>query len=169
MDIFTVFTKQIYSTSARSYWQAQAEFRMPPSQLKQLKASLHNSGLLGQQKSKKQRKNNSTDASKRLQRNAALEDIREKFNPFEAKGPARKEKFDIASSRLVKKTIERPGVTRGLGEERRRATLLKEMQSRNKVGGMLDRRFGEDDPNMTPEQKAAERFAQQALRSSQPG
>lgn len=139
---------------------------MPPSQLKQLKASLRDSGILGPQKSKKQKKANNKDASKRLQRNAALEGIRERFNPFEAKAPARKDKFDIASNKPTKKIVERPGVTRGLGEERRRETLLKEIQSRNKVGGMLDRRFGEDDPNMTPEQKAAERFAQQALRTN---
>lgn len=139
---------------------------MPPSQLKQLKASLRDSGVLGPQKSKKQRKTTNKDAQKRGQRNAALEGIRERFNPFEAKAPGRREKFEIASNKPTKKTIERPGVTRGLGEERRRETLLKEMQSRNKVGGLLDRRFGEDDPNMTPEQKAAERFAQQALRAN---
>ncbi|KAK5941342.1 nucleolar complex protein 14 [Knufia obscura] len=139
---------------------------MPPSQLKQLKSSLRDNGILGPQKSKKQKKASNKDAQKRHQRNAALEGIRERFNPFEAKAPARREKFDIASNKPTKKTIERPGVTRGLGEERRRETLLKEMQSRKKVGGMLDRRFGEDDPNMTPEQKAAERFAQQALRTN---
>ncbi len=33
------------------------------------------------------------------------------------------------------------------------------MQRRNKVGGILDRRLGEGDPNMTPEERALERFA----------
>ncbi|KAK5071112.1 nucleolar complex protein 14 [Lithohypha guttulata] len=139
---------------------------MAPSQLKQLKASLREGGILGPQKSKKQLKSNNKDAAVRLRRNAALEGIRERFNPFEVKAPSRTPKFDISSNKPVKRTIERPGVTRGLGEERRRETLLKEMQSRNKVGGMRDRRFGEDDPTMTPEQKAAERFARQALRGS---
>ncbi|KIV90231.1 hypothetical protein PV10_07560 [Exophiala mesophila] len=134
---------------------------MAPSQLKQLKASLREHGVLGPQKSKKQKKATGKDAQKRLQRNAALETIREHFNPFEVKAPARKDKFEVTSGRPTKSKIGRPGVTRGLGEERRKETLLKEMQSRNKVGGMLDRRFGEDDPNMTPEQKAAERFARQ--------
>jgi len=132
---------------------------MPPSQLKQLKASLREHGILGPQKSKKQKKANSKDAQKRLQRHAALEGIRERFNPFEIKGPARQDKFEVASNRPANTSIARPGVTRGLGEERRRDTLLKEIQSRNKVGGLLDRRFGENDPTMTPEQKAAERFA----------
>lgn len=134
---------------------------MAPSQLKQLKQSLRDHGVLGPQKSKKQRKSTAKDALKRLQRNTALEGIRERFNPFEVRAPARKEKYEVASAKASKPSIGRPGVTRGLGEERRRDTLLKEIQSRNKVGGMLDRRFGEDDPNMTPEQKAAERFARQ--------
>lgn len=141
-------------------------FSMAPSQLKQLKQSLRDNGVLGPQKSKKQRKSTAKDAQKRLQRNAALEGIRDRFNPFEVKAPARKEKYQVASARVSKSSVDRPGVTRGLGEERRRDTLLKEIQSRNKVGGMVDRRFGEDDPNMTPEQKAAERFARQNERKS---
>ena len=134
---------------------------MGPSQLKQLKASLRENGVLGPQKSKKQKKAVGKDALLRAQRNAALNGIRERFNPFEVKAPARKEKYDFVNERSAKPAIGRPGVTRGLGEERRRDTLLKEIQSRNKVGGMLDRRFGENDPTMTPEQKAAERFARQ--------
>ena len=138
---------------------------MAPSQLKQLKASLHDHGVLGPQKSRKVRKQTSKDAGKRLQRNAALQGIRERFNPFELRQPTRKDKFDVTSNKPVKKNaLGRPGITKGLGEERRRATLLKEIQSRGKVGGILDRRFGENDPTMTPEQRAAERFALQSER-----
>lgn len=36
------------------------------------------------------------------------------------------------------------------------------MNSRNKVGGLVDRRFGENDPTMTPEERAAERFARES-------
>jgi nucleolar protein 14 len=139
---------------------------MPPSQLKQLKASLRDHGLVGPQKSKKQKKAASKDGGKRLQRNAALEAIRERFNPFEVKAPARPVKFEVTSNKPSKSGPGRPGVTKGLGEERRRETLLKEMQSRNKVGGILDRRFGENDPTMTPEQRAAERFAKQNERKA---
>lgn len=35
------------------------------------------------------------------------------------------------------------------------------MQRRNKVGGILDRRFGENDPTMAPEDKMLERFARE--------
>src|SRR5271155_2185052 len=139
--------------------------KMAPSQLKQLKASLHDHGVLGPRKSRKIRKQTSKDADKRLQRRAALEGIRVRFNPFEVKQSARKDKFDVTSNKPVKKIgPSRPGVTKGLGEEKRRATLLKEIQSRSKVGGILDRRFGENNPEMTPEQRASERFARQSER-----
>lgn len=36
------------------------------------------------------------------------------------------------------------------------------MNERSKVGGILDRRFGENDPTMTPEERAAERFAKES-------
>lgn len=36
------------------------------------------------------------------------------------------------------------------------------MHTRNKVGGLVDRRFGENDPTMTPEERAAERFARES-------
>jgi nucleolar protein 14 len=38
------------------------------------------------------------------------------------------------------------------------------MEKRNKVGGLVDRRFGEDDPGMTPEERAAERYARESQR-----
>lgn len=98
---------------------------MPPSQLKRLKASLREQGIVGPQQSKKQKKQNSTNGAtkdKRVQRNAALQGIREQFNPFEVKAPARGNKFDITSNKTiggqVRKGVKgRPGVTKGLGEE----------------------------------------------------
>lgn len=52
-----------------------------------------------------------------------------------------------------------------LGSQRRQ-TLLKEMQRREKVGGILDRRIGENDPTMTPEEKALQRFVKEKQRGS---
>lgn len=51
-----------------------------------------------------------------------------------------------------------------LPPKQRRETLLKELNSRNRVGGIMDRRFGENDPTMTPEERAAERFARESQR-----
>lgn len=42
--------------------------------------------------------------------------------------------------------------------------LLPEMQRRNKVGGLVDRRIGEGDPGMTAEERAVQRFAQEKTR-----
>lgn len=99
---------------------------MPPSQLKSLKSSLRAEGVLGPQKSKKQKKRqhaNGSNPDEKAQRAAALQRIREAFNPFEVKVPARgRDKFDVTSSKRVNGGLERgtkgrPGVTKGLGEE----------------------------------------------------
>ncbi|KAL8900236.1 MAG: hypothetical protein Q9207_005788 [Kuettlingeria erythrocarpa] len=147
---------------------------MAPSQLKRLKTSLREQGVTGPQQSKKQKKQSSKNGAfraSRTQRNVALAGIREQFNPFEARTPARPSKHDVISSRgAVGKganvSVARPGVTKGFGEEQRRQTLLKEMQRRKKVGGILDRRIGENDPTMTPEEKALQRFVQEKQRGN---
>ncbi|KAE8390694.1 nucleolar protein 14 [Aspergillus alliaceus] len=143
---------------------------MPPSQLKQLKASLRESGVLRPQQSKKQKQQDAKSgaaAHNRNQRNAALQSIRDRFNPFEIKAGGTRTKFDVTTREGNSGTAAsraRPGVTKSLGEEKRRQTLLKEMEKRNKVGGIVDRRFGEDDPTMTPEERAAERYARASQR-----
>ena len=99
---------------------------MPPSQLKRLKASLREQGVTGPQKSKKQKNRASQDRvakDKRVARAAALEGIREQFNPFEIKQQARPNKFTVANgSSSNEAVVGRPGVTRGLGEETVRFT-----------------------------------------------
>ncbi|KAI9680015.1 MAG: nucleolar complex protein 14 [Caeruleum heppii] len=146
---------------------------MPPSQLKQLKASLRTEGIVGPQQSKKQKKRNSSNGANtasKVHRSAALAKIREQFNPFEVQPSSwTKEKFSVTTSRnmggkVTKGVKARPGVTKGLGEETRRKTLLVEMQRRKKVGGIMDRRFGEDDPTMAPEDKMLERFTKEKQR-----
>jgi nucleolar protein 14 len=102
---------------------------MAPSQLKQLKASLRESGITGSQQSKKQRKKAAQagrDQDKLARRNIALQGIREKFNPFEIQAPSRPKKFETTTSKTLngqaaKGVHGRPGVTKGLGEERVRS------------------------------------------------
>ena len=97
---------------------------MAPSQLKKLKASLRQSGVVGPQKSKKQKKQagkNGTLRESRIRHNEALNSIREKFAPFEVKAPARN-KFEFVSrngvaGKVSKGIVGRPGITKGLGEE----------------------------------------------------
>lgn len=98
---------------------------MPPSQLKKLKTSLREQGITGQQKSKKQKKlakDSGASRDSRIQRNAALKVLREQFNPFEVRAPARPSKHVVATNNVTaRKTargaIARPGVTKGFGEE----------------------------------------------------
>jgi nucleolar protein 14 len=96
---------------------------MPPSQLKQLKASLRNSGVVGPQKSKKQKRQNAksgANAQNRVQREAALDAIRDRFNPFEIRTISRN-KFDVTTRDGGSKPATgrfRPGVTKSLGEEK---------------------------------------------------
>ncbi|KAH8844805.1 hypothetical protein MCOR27_008808 [Pyricularia oryzae] len=148
---------------------------MAGSQLKRLKASLREQGIVGPQKSKKQKKQSAQDAQatkeKRLKRSVALDGIREQFNPFQFHTNARGPKFEVttktnASTSRIK---GRPGVAKSIGEERRRETLLTEMQRRNKVGGIMDRRIGENDPSMAPEERALQRFAMEKQRSHKKG
>lgn len=98
---------------------------MPSSQLKRLKSSLREQGIVGPQKSKKQKKKASKDGSfkeGRVQRNTALRGIREQFNPFEIRAPTRT-KYEFANNKVsgsnaAKGIISRPGITKGLGEEK---------------------------------------------------
>ncbi|KAH6619634.1 nucleolar protein 14 [Chaetomium sp. MPI-SDFR-AT-0129] len=147
---------------------------MAGSQLKRLKASLRDQGIIGPQQSKKQKRKNAEEQrarpDKRLQRGEALASIREQFNPFQFKTNARGPKFEVTTNKPVNEKTAmgikgRPGVAKAAGEERRRQTILVEMQRRNKVGGLIDRRFGEDDPNMSLEDKMIERFTREQQRN----
>lgn len=96
---------------------------MPPSQLKQLKASLRDSGVIRPQQSKKQKRQNAksgVSAQDRNQRNAALQAIRDRFNPFEIKATSNRSKFEATTrdGDSASKVRSRPGVTKSLGEER---------------------------------------------------
>ena len=96
---------------------------MPGSQLKRLKASLREQGIVGPQQSKKQKRKNAQDErarnEKRLQRGVILEGIREQFNPFDLKHAARGPKFEVTSNRPATSSIKgRPGAAKAASEER---------------------------------------------------
>jgi nucleolar protein 14 len=93
---------------------------MPPSQLKRLKASLREQGVIGPQQSKKQKKQNAQNGvnkEKRVHRTVALNGIREQFNPFEFKVPSRKPKFEVTTENAARSIIRRPGVQKSQEEE----------------------------------------------------
>ncbi|KJZ76715.1 hypothetical protein HIM_04051 [Hirsutella minnesotensis 3608] len=147
---------------------------MAGSQLKRLKASLREQGITGPQQSKKQKRKAAQDGKargeKKLQRGVVLEGIRQQFNPFDLKHAARGPKFEVTTNRPTTGDASRgikgrPGLAKAAGEEKRRETLLVDMQHRHKVGGIIDRRFGENDPTMAPEERMVERFALEKQRS----
>jgi nucleolar protein 14 len=139
---------------------------MPPSQLKRLKSSLREQGIVGPQKSKKQKKNQKTSADQHARKAAALASIREVANPFDFKHLARPKKFEYATNKPQDggNVLGRPGVTKSQGEEARRKTLLPEMNRRNKVGGIVDRRIGESDPSMSLDDRMMARFEREQQR-----
>ena len=93
---------------------------MPPSQLKRLKASLREQGIIGPQQSKKQKKQNAQNGvnkEKKVHRTAALNSIREQFNPFEYKEPSRKPKFQVTTEHSAKTALRRPGLQKSQAEQ----------------------------------------------------
>ncbi|CAG8528317.1 11595_t:CDS:10, partial [Ambispora leptoticha] len=132
------------------------------STLKRLKSSLKEAGLIGpgsrKTVSKKNRKKgNVSDAVKNLTEKR-LEILKNRVNPFEIK--VAREKHAVLG-RKVKGVQGRPGLKKQIGNENRKKTLLAEMETKNKAGGMIDRRFGENNPQMTPEEKMLERFTKE--------
>ena len=100
---------------------------MAGSQLKRLKSSLRDQGIIGPQQSKKQKRKNAEELKakpdKRLHRGEALAGIREQFNPFQFKTNARGPKFEVTTNKPAgdKATMGikgRPGVAKAVGEER---------------------------------------------------
>jgi len=93
------------------------QIKMGESQLKRLKASLRAAGITGQQKPKKastKARQSSATNNSRLDRNVALQSIREEFNPFEIK--TTREKHDIGGRR-IKGAQGRPGLSKQIGED----------------------------------------------------
>jgi nucleolar protein 14 len=133
---------------------------MAQSQLKQLKASLKSHGLIGQ--TKKTKKGQKSAEKNRTDREETLQSIRQAFNPFEIKTTHKKQ--DVLG-RHVQGATGKPGISKRIGEEQRRRAY--ELASRkNKAGGVVDRRFGENDKNMTPEEKMLARFTRERLSKS---
>ncbi|SZF00286.1 unnamed protein product [Blumeria hordei] len=137
---------------------------MPPSQLRRLKASLREQGVIGPQKSRKQaKKNQSNGIEKKISRGDALTEIREQFNPFEYRATSKNPKFEVTSSQVTQGKTSRPGLIKSQEEKMRREAYVAEKQRRKKVGGIVDKRFGESDPTMAPEEKMLERFTREKL------
>ncbi|XP_038150925.1 nucleolar protein 14 [Cyprinodon tularosa] len=78
-----------------------------------------------------------------------------KNNPFEVK--INRKKFDVLG-RKSKHDVGLPGVSRSKAISKRKETLLKEYKQKNKSNKLIDRRLGEYDSKMAPEDKILQRF-----------
>lgn len=132
---------------------------MAGSQLKRLKETLKAEGLTGQTYKKSGKNKKGPTDTRRDAKERIIKKIREEFNPFEVK--ATKNKYDIQELRKKKVTVAKPGVSKQIGEEERRRAYELKKSRKNKVGGVLDRRFGANDSTLTEEEKMLERFTRE--------
>ncbi|CAM5141856.1 unnamed protein product [Natator depressus] len=79
-----------------------------------------------------------------------------KNNPFEVK--VNKQKFNILGRR-TKHDVGLPGVSRSKAVKKRTQTLLKEYKEREKSSVFKDKRFGEYNTKISPEEKMMKRFS----------
>ncbi|KAF5100715.1 hypothetical protein D0Z03_000757 [Geotrichum reessii] len=131
---------------------------MGGSQLKALKASLKSHGLIGQTNTKGKGKGKRSQDKNRQDKEKVLSSIRDAFSPFELK--TTKQKADVVGRRVIG-AVGRPGISKQVGEDNRKRALKAEMYQKNRVGGVVDRRFGENDASMNPEEKMLERFTRE--------
>ncbi|KAG5654235.1 hypothetical protein H0H81_005922 [Sphagnurus paluster] len=133
------------------------------SQLSQLKSALSHAGITGKpQQGKKRKRTGSVDKDKE-KRTAKLDEIHKKLNPFDTK--VTKLKHDVGG-RKIKGVVGRPAQSKQAGIEQRKKTLLEEFNEKDRAGGIVDRRFGENDPTMSLEERMLERFTKERQRAS---
>ncbi|CAL1700247.1 unnamed protein product [Somion occarium] len=133
------------------------------SQLSQLKTALNKAGLTHQPQHGKKRKRAVLDDKEKERRATKLREIQQKMNPFDVK--VTKLKHDVGG-RKIAGVMGRPAQSKQAGIEQRKKTLLKEYEERDRTGGIVDRRFGESDPTMNPEERMLERFTRERQRAS---
>ncbi|XP_053560171.1 nucleolar protein 14 [Bombina bombina] len=85
-------------------------------------------------------------------------------NPFEVK--INKQKFNVLG-RKTKHDVGLPGVSKSKALKKRKETILQEYKQRGKSSLFTDKRFGEYDTKLTPEEKMMKRFALERQRTSE--
>ncbi|KAH8118427.1 Nop14-like protein [Phellopilus nigrolimitatus] len=118
------------------------------SQLSQLQSALSQAGLNRQPPLGKKRKHASSRETDNDKKAKKLQEIQQKLNPFDVK--VTKLKHDVGGRKLK-------GVT-GRPQESKQAGIEQE--------AVIDRRFGENDPSMNPEERMLERFTKERQRTS---
>ncbi|WBW73238.1 U3 snoRNP protein Nop14 [Schizosaccharomyces osmophilus] len=131
------------------------------SQLKNLKSSIRQADLFSAKPGRKKGKSKGVDS--REERQTKVDKIQTDFNLFDRQFT--RKKFDVGGRR-IKGTEGTPGVSRSVGEEVRKNTIGEKLKKKNHVGGVIDRRFGENNPHLSLEDKMLERFSREQQRRS---
>ncbi|KAK4049433.1 nucleolar complex protein 14 [Microbotryomycetes sp. JL201] len=134
---------------------------MAGSQLKQLKQTLRDSGLSrtstpnDAKKKSHQRKNSAGSLEHRQHK---LAQIGQQFNKFDTRDA--KNKFEVVTRKGTTEggKTSLPAKSRQAGLQLRKETLLPMLENRGRTSTFVDRRFGEADTSLTPEEKALQRF-----------
>ncbi|XP_038064843.1 nucleolar protein 14-like isoform X2 [Patiria miniata] len=100
-------------------------------------------------------KKNKRNLSDKIRRNRTTQEV--KNNPFEIR--INRQKQHILGKKISKHSKGLPGVSRSKAIKKRKDTLLKEYQQRHKSNKFIDKRFGENDPTLSVEEKMMQRFA----------
>ncbi|KAF8272106.1 nucleolar protein 14 [Lactarius quietus] len=99
------------------------------------------------------------DEKDTVKRAARLHEIQQKLNPFDVK--VTKLKHDVGGRKL-KGVSGKPAQSKQAAEK----NSSQEFEEKGRAGGILDRRFGENDPTLTPEERMLERFTRERQRAS---
>lgn len=110
----------------------------------------------------KQKQKSSRNLSDKVRKSKAAPEIQN--NPFEVK--INRKKFDVLG-RKSKHDVGLPGVSRSKAINKRKETLLKEFRLKDKSNQFIDRRFGEYDSKITPEEKILQRFTLERQRTQE--
>ncbi|KAJ3103998.1 nucleolar complex protein 14 [Physocladia obscura] len=141
------------------------------SALTKLRTTLKTHGVVGAAavSKKQQAKNNSNNAttmSAKAKAKLALRALDRRTaasNPFELQFA--KEKHSVLN-RNVKGTTGKPLLQRRKAEEIRKKSLAVELSSKHRSSAFVDKRFGENNPSLSVEDKMMERFMKEKTRSS---
>lgn len=139
---------------------------MAGSQLKQLKAQLQSKGLVGQSNGKKGKRVAASDTRRDQESRAKeLEQIRGEFNKFDTRVNRTKRDYTVIQGGAFvtagKQKNHNASRTHGGIESSMRAEYEATKKMRNRTGGLVDRRFGENNSKMTQEEKMLQRFTRE--------
>ncbi|KAI5960978.1 NOP14 [Candida pseudojiufengensis] len=145
---------------------------MAGSQLKQLKAALKEKGLIGQTNTTSKKSKGKTSRRNEVNRDLQkqnLQEIRNGFNKFDQRINRTKHDISIATKQgMVKigsKQHNEYAAKNGAMQKQIKLQYEMEKKRKGKTGGILDKRFGENNSHLSQEEKMLARFTRERQNS----